>query len=48
MKTLKQQKLSENLKNKSLIFVLSIILLGNVPGGFNQDEAFAGYEAFCC
>lgn len=42
-------------KNKGSLFVFAIILFGviirviqfgSVPGGLNQDEAFAGYEAY--
>ncbi|MBK1810391.1 glycosyltransferase family 39 protein [Clostridium sp. YIM B02505] len=41
--------LKENWKVVSLIvigIVVRIIYLGIVPGGINQDEAFAGYEAY--
>lgn len=41
--------------NREKVFAIMLVLMGifvrildfgNVPGGFNQDEAFAGYEAF--
>lgn len=27
--------------------IVRLISLGKIPGGLNQDEAFAGYEAYC-
>lgn len=47
------KKINISFNNSSMVILLMLIgilsrgiLLGTVPGGINQDEAFAGYEAY--
>lgn len=47
-------KKNENFLSTKKVFIIlclvgffsSFIMLGRIPGGVNQDEAYAGYEAY--